>query len=133
MVDGNFHADHLKMRHPEDDVALADGCAFMVETGPYEEHLRESKDVKQVCFLILPLFSDSSPKFHQKSGCNNYRAINAANINRKNKDATGIGACACARHGCFIPQTVVDFQKGERYTCIQKRLACAYKKSGLGK
>ena len=48
MVDGNFHADHLKMKYLEDDVVLADGCAFMVETQPYEEHLNESKDVKQV-------------------------------------------------------------------------------------
>jgi hypothetical protein len=28
--------------------------------------------------------------------------------------ATGVGACACARHGCFVPHSVVDFQKGER-------------------
>ena len=41
--------------------------------------------------------------------------MNLANLNRKNRDATGIGACACARHGCFVPQAVVDFQKGERY------------------
>ena len=44
--------------------------------------------------------------------------MNAANLNRKNRDATGIGACACARHGCFVPHTVVDFQKGERYALI---------------
>ena len=48
VVDGNFHGDHLKMKYPEDDVVLADGCAFMVETQPYEEHLKKSKDVKQV-------------------------------------------------------------------------------------
>lgn len=41
--------------------------------------------------------------------------MNAANLSRKNRDATGIGACACARHGCFVPHSVVDFQKGERY------------------
>ena len=44
--------------------------------------------------------------------------MNAANLDRKNRDATGIGACACARHGCFVPHTVVDFQKGERYVPI---------------
>lgn len=47
MADGNFHADHLEMKYPEDDVALADGLAFMVETAPYEEHLKESVDHKQ--------------------------------------------------------------------------------------
>jgi len=25
-----------------------------------------------------------------------------------------VGATACARHGCFIPHCIVDFQKGER-------------------
>jgi hypothetical protein len=61
VVDGNFHADHLKMRYPEDDVTLADGCAFMVETEPYLEHLSESKDMKQVCCPRFPSFSNSSP------------------------------------------------------------------------
>ena len=28
---------------------------------------------------------------------------------------TGIGGCACARHGCFVPHAMVDFQKGEQY------------------
>ena len=36
-------------------------------------------------------------------------------MNRKKEhlDITGIGAAAC-RHECFIPGTVVNFQKGER-------------------
>jgi hypothetical protein len=62
VVDGNFHADHLKMQHPEDDVALSDGCAFMVKTEPYQEHLSESKDIKQVYFAKCPLYVDSSWK-----------------------------------------------------------------------
>ena len=52
VVDGNFHADHLKSRNPEDDVALADGHAFMVETGPYLEHLSNSTDMNQACCTI---------------------------------------------------------------------------------
>lgn len=50
----------------------------------------------------------------QRATCANHKAVNQANSNRKNLDATGVGACACARHGCFIPHSVVDFQKGER-------------------
>jgi hypothetical protein len=42
------------------------------------------------------LFSNKSPPFDQKSACHNYWAMNVANLNRKNRDATGIGACACA-------------------------------------
>jgi len=40
--------------------------------------------------------------------------VNAANVQRSNLRATGVGATACARHGCFVPHAVVDFQKGER-------------------
>ncbi|KAH9991703.1 hypothetical protein BJV77DRAFT_946093, partial [Russula vinacea] len=98
VVDGNFYTDHLKMRHSEDDVTLADGLAFMVETKPYLKYISESKDIKQACFLLL--------------------AMNAANLDRKNRDVTGIGACACAWHRCFVPHTVVDFQKGESYNPI---------------
>jgi hypothetical protein len=47
---GTFHADHLKSRHPEDDVTLVDVHAFMVETGPYLEHLSDCVDLKQACY-----------------------------------------------------------------------------------
>jgi hypothetical protein len=35
-------------------------------------------------------------------------------MHRNHLDSTGKGACACARHGAFVPHSVVDFQKGER-------------------
>lgn len=35
-------------------------------------------------------------------------------LTRNDCDVTGIGAAACARHGCFAPGSVVNFQKGER-------------------
>ena len=51
VVEGNFHADHVKMKQPDDDVALCDGLGFMVETKPYNEHLKESIESKQVCLF----------------------------------------------------------------------------------
>ena len=53
--------------------------------------------------------------YQQRSDCNNHRAVNRANADRHRLEATGIGGCACARHGCFYPHGMVDFQKGERY------------------
>jgi hypothetical protein len=41
-------------------VALADGHAFVVENGPYMEHLSDSTDIKQACPLRLLVFSDST-------------------------------------------------------------------------
>ena len=39
MGDGNFKAEHMKMKHPENDVSLFDGKGFLVERAPYEHHL----------------------------------------------------------------------------------------------
>ncbi|KAI6105115.1 hypothetical protein EV401DRAFT_1873905 [Pisolithus croceorrhizus] len=97
VIDGNFTAQHMKMNKPEMDVSLSDGKGYMVSEIPYQSHLQQSVDNKE------------------RSTCSNHRAINAANINKSNLRSTGIGATACARHGCFVPHSVVDFQKGERY------------------
>ncbi|KAI5998479.1 hypothetical protein EDC04DRAFT_2872174 [Pisolithus marmoratus] len=75
VIDGNFTAQHMKMNKPELDVALSDGKGYMVAEVPYQSHLKQSLDSKEV---------------------------------------RGIGATACAWHGCFVPHSVVDFQKGER-------------------
>jgi Kyakuja-Dileera-Zisupton transposase len=52
----------------------------------------------------------------QPSTCNTYKAIEQANSSRPHLDVTGIGATACC-HGFFVPNSVVDFQKGER--CVR--------------
>ncbi|KIK76446.1 hypothetical protein PAXRUDRAFT_169991 [Paxillus rubicundulus Ve08.2h10] len=57
-----------------------------------------------------------------RSTCQNHRAINVANASRKNLRVTSIGATACARNGCFVPHSVVDFQKGEQF--VQHLIEC---------
>ena len=47
-------------------------------------------------------------------------------MNRSNLRATGIGATACARHGCFVLHCVVDFNKGEQYVKILYILEDSY-------
>ena len=42
VVDGNFHAEHMKMRRGDEDVALADGTGFMVGEAAYQAHLKSS-------------------------------------------------------------------------------------------
>lgn len=51
----------------------------------------------------------------QRSTCHEHRAVNNQNQSHAHLDATGIGAIACARHGCFYPNSVVNFRKGEGY------------------
>ncbi len=38
----------MKMKQPGNDVGLTDGEGFIVTEGPYEAHLEDSVDLKQV-------------------------------------------------------------------------------------
>ncbi|KAJ8583965.1 hypothetical protein M405DRAFT_712155, partial [Rhizopogon salebrosus TDB-379] len=59
--------------------------------------------------------------------CHNHRAVTQANASRHKLEATGIGGVACARHGCFVPHAMVDFQKGERQMNMDYALCEALK------
>lgn len=51
----------------------------------------------------------------QKAPCEtNFRAIEQASLSSKACDITGIVAIACARHGCFAPNSIVDLFRGEQ-------------------
>jgi len=47
-MDGNFQAEHMKMRNPESDVPLSDGTGFMVSKTQYESHLKSAAERQQV-------------------------------------------------------------------------------------
>ena len=48
VIDGNFSAECLKTRQPENDIALSPGGRYMVELKRYESHLSTGKEIKQV-------------------------------------------------------------------------------------
>ncbi|KAG1720913.1 uncharacterized protein EDB91DRAFT_1256780 [Suillus paluster] len=116
-MDGNFKAEHMHPVNPSDEVSLMDGLAFMVSDERYKSHLSVAQD------------------HVQKSDCNNHRAVNQANASRQRLEATGIGGCACARHGCFVPHSMVDFQRGERQMNMDYALSQAlnYKTDGISR
>ncbi|KAL4070615.1 hypothetical protein J3A83DRAFT_4358749 [Scleroderma citrinum] len=97
VVDGNFKAEHMYPKDPNNEVQLMDGKGFMVESMPYKEYLKGSTNVVE------------------RSDCSNHHAVNYANADRNQLASTSISGCACARHGCFVPHAMVDFQKGEQY------------------
>ncbi|KAH9028953.1 hypothetical protein EDB85DRAFT_1867506, partial [Lactarius pseudohatsudake] len=99
MMDGNFQAEHMKMRNPENDIPLSEGTGFMVSQKPYESHLK------------------SVVERRQRSSCHDHRAVNNVNKHSGHLESTGIGATACI-HGAFVPDSVIDFQKGE----VQKNM-----------
>src|ERR1700678_4043780 len=51
-VDGNFHADHIKMRRPDQDFMLTNGQGYMVEKARYGEYLSVVKEPRFVCMVL---------------------------------------------------------------------------------
>jgi len=47
-------------------------------------------------------------------------------------DSSGIGGHSCARHGCFAPGSLVDFQKGERQMNMDWSLCEALATTNIG-
>ncbi|KIM35993.1 hypothetical protein M413DRAFT_47570, partial [Hebeloma cylindrosporum] len=101
VTDGNFTADHLKQKRPEDDVWLLDGEGMMTGRQRYKEHLKVAieRNTKAPCER-------------------NFQAVEQANRSSTTKDVTGIVAVACARHGCFAPGSVSDMDKGEKQMIV---------------
>ncbi|KAG2048993.1 hypothetical protein BDR06DRAFT_975581 [Suillus hirtellus] len=95
-MDGNFKVKHLHPIKPFDEVWLSNGLGFMVGKDRYKMHLAEAADTVE------------------KSSCNNHWAVNQANAAWHKLESTSIGGVACARHSCFVPHPMVDFQKGKR-------------------
>ena len=52
-MDGNFQAEHMKMRNPENDVPLSEGTGFMVSRMPYESHLKSAAERQQVSLSLV--------------------------------------------------------------------------------
>ena len=72
--DGNFAAQHMKMRRPDLDVPLTDGEGYCVQVAPYEAHLVLTGDVKEVltiAFLVpngWPTLPSSEIDMHKSEG-----------------------------------------------------------------
>jgi hypothetical protein len=47
-MDGNFQAEHMRMRNPENDVPLSDRTGFMVSKKTYELYLKSMVKRQQV-------------------------------------------------------------------------------------
>ena len=85
----------------------------MVEPTQYKAHLESAVDHREVSDLCDHLLS-LTPDYVQRSTCSDHKAVNRVSLTQGHLQATGIRAVACARHGCFFLQSMVDFQKGER-------------------
>ncbi|KAI6153188.1 hypothetical protein BKA82DRAFT_3919681, partial [Pisolithus tinctorius] len=108
VMDGNFKAECMHEQKCKDQVWLMDRLGYMVTNPHYMDYLKATPHIAA-----------------WKSICNNHRAISQANTAQGKLHVTGIGATACAQHGCFYPHCDVDFQKGERQLNMDYSLANA--------
>ncbi|KAI0277315.1 hypothetical protein BC826DRAFT_976643, partial [Russula brevipes] len=99
-MDGNFSAQHLASRVPENNINFTDGLGYFAKSDDYANYLKRSKD---------DLKNWKTPE------CHSHRAASNSGKSRDPKyDIKGIASCACARHGLFSPGGTANIQKGER-------------------
>ena len=69
----------------------------------------------------------------QKPTCNRHRAQLNGEAAHNSADCSGIGGHSCARHGCFAPGSMVNFQKGERQMNMDWSLCEALATTNIGR
>lgn len=117
-MDGNFTAVHQKRHNAMSEQRLTDGELYMVSEKRYHAHLASTVEVREVSPCSPLALHGYSPNtlmlvLSQPMTCNEHHALKDRFLTHKGLDVTGIGATACARHGCFCPGSVVNFVKGE--------------------
>ncbi|PPQ94598.1 hypothetical protein CVT25_010606 [Psilocybe cyanescens] len=109
VTDGNFKADHVRQKC-NDDVWLIDGAGMAPNCDHYQAFLESAVDRLT------------------KAPCENtFKTIMNALLSTKACDRTGKVAFACARHGCFAPNTLADLFRGEQQKNIDYALLQAIK------
>jgi hypothetical protein len=64
--------------------------------------------------IRVEIYQMMNPLCFQKCGCTHLRANRLRNVTKfKNAVVSGIVAIVCARHAFYLPQGMVDLQKGE--------------------
>lgn len=93
------------MKDDFDDVPLSDGLGYMVGRTRFASYIDSIAAFQKT--------QKSIPKKSDTPECHDHRAVSQQNHSQAHLDARGIGAVACGHHGCFYPNSVVNFRKGE--------------------
>ncbi|KAF9054761.1 hypothetical protein BJ165DRAFT_1566299, partial [Panaeolus papilionaceus] len=106
VADGNFKADHVEYKGK--DAPLYDRHGMMPNSSEYQSYLKQANHAPM------------------RAPCDNsFRTIDKALATQKGCDVTGVVGVACARHGCYCPNALVNLQKGEQ----QKNVDYAFVKA----
>ncbi|KAF8804321.1 hypothetical protein BYT27DRAFT_7259306 [Phlegmacium glaucopus] len=114
VADGNFKADHIRQKNDAADVWLSEGGGMMPQHHNYQD------------------FLDTAIERRTKAPCENqFRVIEQAMLFSKACDITGIVAVACAQHGCFAPNSIVNLFQGEQQKNIDYSFLQALKTTNV--
>ncbi|KAH9478281.1 hypothetical protein JR316_0008734 [Psilocybe cubensis] len=114
VADGNFKADHVRSEKPSRDIWLSEGGGMMPPREEYHEFLRTAIEALT-----------GAP-------CENtFRAIQNSLLSSSSCDVTGIVGVACARHGCYAPNALVNLFKGEQQKNVDFAFLAALRSTGV--
>ncbi|KAF7974572.1 hypothetical protein HWV62_11944 [Athelia sp. TMB] len=100
-IDACFWFKNRLRSSDEKDPTLGPGWAFMVDHGPYLDHVKKYATEKEI------------------STCASFAAVHLANLKGiKGHRTSGVAGVCCARQDCFRPNGVGDLQVGERHANI---------------
>jgi len=113
-TDGNFRLQRKNKRGDPDDVALNRGNAYFAETEKFREYSQRVKPTEDVRDHFLSNLLTHNGL--QPGTCAHLQAVRMQNIVKfKNAVISGVVGVQCARHGFYMPQSMVDLTKGEAY------------------
>ncbi|KAF8222699.1 hypothetical protein L208DRAFT_1320892, partial [Tricholoma matsutake] len=97
VANGNFKADHVQQKSSETDIWLWDGGGMAPNQAEYHRFLQAA--IERLT----------------KAPCKNkFLAIVNAFLASKACDRTGCTAIACAWHGCYVPNALLDLFHGKQ-------------------
>ncbi|KAJ7248910.1 hypothetical protein B0H12DRAFT_1203047 [Mycena haematopus] len=101
-MDANFRLKNRLRANEHDDPSFGPGWGYLVEEGPYKEHLCGYVGEADICRLVTCI---AFAALMQKDT----RMTTGLRV-------SGVGGVVCARHELVRPQGLGDLQKGERYS-----------------
>ncbi|KAM6490431.1 hypothetical protein JOM56_014104, partial [Amanita muscaria] len=97
VADGNFKADHVSQKRSDSDIWLWDGGGMFPNVAQYSQFLQSAHER----LTVTPCETT-------------FRALTNSLLGSKACDITGVVGIACARHGCYAPNALVNLFRGEQ-------------------
>jgi hypothetical protein len=131
VADGNFKADHVSQKRSDSDIWLWDGGGMFPNVAQYSQFLQSAHERLTVSVKLHGPVPVPKPIL-QKAPCETtFRALTNSLLGSKACDITGVVGIACARHGCYAPNALVNLFRGEQQKNVDFAFLQALKTTGV--